>query len=171
MGELAAACSRDALGRHDLDARRRPAGRYQALAHRQRVSPLHRQRAHRERPRAQLASGPGHARDAPNEPALLRELCGQTHPGQTGRGGDGVREPAHGRGHDPGAGISHDLRSRSGGNLIVGTGRPFSFGGRVGRLGMVEESTLEFLDLYLINDTYQQGWKRRMKEQNELRLC
>lgn len=71
VGELAAACSRDTLGWHDLDARRRPAGRHQALAHRQRMSSIHCQRAHRERPRAQLASGPGHAGDAPNEPALL----------------------------------------------------------------------------------------------------
>lgn len=126
MGELAAACPCDALGRHDLDARRCSAGRHQALTHRQRMSSLHRQRAHRERPRAQLASRPGYAGDAPNEPALLRELCSQTHPGQTGRGGDGVREPAHGRGHDPGAGISHDLRSWSGGNLIVKTGKRVS---------------------------------------------
>lgn len=130
MGELASAGSCDALGRHDLDARRRPAGRHQALAHRQRMSPVHRQRAHRERPRAQLASGPGHAGDAPNEPPLLRELRGQTHPGQTGRGGDGVREPAHGRGHDTGAGISHDLRSRRGGNLIVRTWTDFGGGGK-----------------------------------------
>ncbi|CAM9947541.1 unnamed protein product, partial [Bubo scandiacus] len=67
--------------------------------------------------RAELAAGPGHAGDAPDEPALLRELCGQAHPRQAGRGGDGLREPAHGRGHGAGAGTGDDIRTRRGGNL------------------------------------------------------
>ncbi|KAM3657281.1 E3 ubiquitin-protein ligase NRDP1 isoform 1-T3 [Ammospiza maritima maritima] len=117
VGELAAAGAGDALGRHDLHAGRRPSGRHQALAGGERLPGVHHQRAHRERARAQLAAGAGHAGDAADEPQILRELRGQTHPRQAGRGGDGLREPAHGRGHGAGAGARHDLRSRSGGDM------------------------------------------------------
>lgn len=119
MGELHAAGQSHPLGRHDLHAGRRSPGRHQALAHRQRLPAVHHQRPDRERPRAELAAGSGHAGDAADEQALLRELRGQAHSGQAGGGGDGLREPAHGRGYDPGARPGHDLCARSGGDLIT----------------------------------------------------
>ncbi|XP_028309042.1 E3 ubiquitin-protein ligase NRDP1 [Gouania willdenowi] len=74
--KLHAAGAGHTLGRNDLHAGRRPPGRHQALPDRQRLPSVHRQRPDRERARTQLASGPRHAGDAPDEPPLLRELRG-----------------------------------------------------------------------------------------------
>ena len=55
---------------------------------------------------------PADAGDAADAPAAVRAVRVPAHPREAGRRGDGVREHAHERRHDPRAGARHDIRTR-----------------------------------------------------------
>ena len=59
-----------------------------------------------------MAARAADAGDAADEPAAVRAVRLQADTRQAGGGGDGLRQHAHLRRHDSGAGPRHDLRTR-----------------------------------------------------------